>query len=70
MLHDMHHELARRTYGGIDVRLLWDALRDRILVRYRDARTGDAFTTEVPKAEALRAFEHPNAYRPVTAVAA
>ena len=33
------------------------------LVRYKDTRTGDAFSTQVPNAEALEAFRHPNAYR-------
>jgi len=66
----MHHELATRSYDGIVVRLLWDSLRDRVIVRYRDARTGEAFAAEVPKSEAMTAFEHPNVYRPVTAVAA
>lgn len=60
----MHHELARRSHDGLVVRLLWDALRDRVIVRYRDIRTGDAFTAEVPRDQALAAFEHPNAYRP------
>jgi hypothetical protein len=63
MVTPMHHELAQRTEDGIVVRLLWDEATDRVLVRYTDTRTGDAFSTEVPNAEALEAFRHPNAYR-------
>jgi hypothetical protein len=66
----MHHELAHRIEDGIVVRLVWDETNDRVIVRYRDSRTGDAFASDVPKAEALEAFRHPNAYRPEFAVAA
>jgi hypothetical protein len=67
----MHHELAKRSDDGIVVRLVWDSLHDRVIIRYRDQRTGDTFATDVPKTRALKAFEHPNAYRPLypTAVA-
>ena len=57
-------ELAQRTQNGLIVRLLWDSLRDCVILRYRDLQTGDAFVAEVPKADALAAFKHPNAYRP------
>ena len=60
----MLQELAKRNDDGILVRLLWDPLRDRVIVRYRDERTGDAFAADVPKSDALKAFRHPNAYRP------
>jgi hypothetical protein len=60
----MFHELAKRSRDGILVRLLWDASGDRVIVRYRDNKTGDAFAAEVPKAHALTAFSHPNVYRP------
>ena len=67
----MHRELAKRANDGIIVRLVWDEHRDRILLRYRDSRTGEAFVAEIPRAEALNAFNHPNVYRlghgPVTA---
>jgi hypothetical protein len=65
----MQHELARRSDDGIVVRLVWDALEDCVLVRYRDGRTGDAFTARVPRHRALNAFRHPNAYRPRLAAA-
>jgi hypothetical protein len=56
-------ELARRTESGIIVRLLWDKARGQALIRYRDRRTGEAFTADVPNPRALDAFRHPNAYR-------
>lgn len=62
-------ELAERRSGGLVVRLLWDPDRDQTLLRYRDTRTGDGFVTDVPKALALSAFDHPNAYRPTEAAA-
>ena len=57
-------ELAQRTQNGLIVRLLWDSIPDRIILRYHDLRSGDEFTAEVPKAHALAAFNHPNVYRP------
>lgn len=59
-----------RTRQENVVRLLWDSLRDSVLVRYRDDRSGDRFVAEVPKSQALVAFHHPNAYRPAGLVAA
>ena len=64
MVTPMHHELAQRNEDGIVVRLIWDEGNDQVLVRYKDTRTGDAFSIQVPNAEALEAFRHPNAYRP------
>jgi hypothetical protein len=60
----MQRELAKRIDHGIVVRLLWDSLHDRVLVKFRDTRSGDAFVAEVPKAQAMNALDHPNAYRP------
>ena len=60
----MLHELAKRNHDGIVVRLLWDSLRDSVVVRYRDERTGDRFVADVPKSQALAAFHHPNVFRP------
>jgi hypothetical protein len=70
ILQRMLHELAKRSHDGIVVRLLWDSLRNRVLIRYRDDRSGDSFVTDIPKSEALAAFHHPNAYRPVELAAA
>lgn len=58
----MQHQL--RSDNGIVVRLLCDSLSDRVIVRYRDLQTGDAFAANVPKGQALTAFRHPNAFRP------
>lgn len=66
----MYLELAERSHGGIVVRLLWDALGDRVILRYRDQRTGERFTCEVPASRALEAFHHPNAFRADAALVA
>jgi hypothetical protein len=58
------HELAERKEYGILVRLLWDPERGQAVIRYRDRRSGEAFTVDVPNPRALEAFRHPNAYRP------
>jgi len=57
-------ELAQRRQNGLIVRLLWDSIRDCVILRYRDSQSGDCFSAEVPKAHALAAFNHPNVYRP------
>jgi len=64
MLRRMYRELASRLDDGILVRLFWDVPRDQAIVRYRDSRTRERFTMRVPKAKALEAFRHPNAFRP------
>jgi hypothetical protein len=61
------YELAARSECGIRVRLLWDSVRNQVLLRYRDTTNGDRFFAEVPNAAALSAFRHPNAYRPPAA---
>jgi hypothetical protein len=61
----MVYELAERRQNGLIVRLLWDSLRDAVILRYRDRASDDAFVTEVPRTQALVAFKHPNAYRPL-----
>jgi hypothetical protein len=63
----MTYELAQRCDSGILVRLLWDAARDQVVLRYRDLRREDSFVTDVPNTDALAAFEHPNVYRPALA---
>jgi len=60
----MIYELAARSQSGVTVRLVWDAARNQIVLRYRDGDAGDAFVTDVPNKNALSAFHHPNAYRP------
>lgn len=58
------YELAERRGNGLIVRLLWDSARNQVVLRYRDRDTGDAFVTDVPNPKALRAFRHPNVFRP------
>jgi len=56
-------ELDRRINDGIDVRLLWSAEDDRLVVAVDDAKTGESFTVEVrERAKALEVFRHPYAY--------
>jgi hypothetical protein len=56
-------ELDSRRSDRIDVRLLWDALDDRLVVAVRDERTGDDFTVAVRAGERPRdVFLHPYAY--------
>lgn len=55
-------ELDHRQSDGIDVRLLWDATDDRIIVAVSDAKSGDAFDIEVERHQALHAFHHPYAH--------
>jgi hypothetical protein len=60
-------ELDHRTNDGIDVRLLWHQLEDRVLVAVSDARTGEEFTVDVaPTQRAYDVFHHPYAYAPET----
>jgi hypothetical protein len=66
----MLYELAKRTQDGLVVRLLWDALRNQVVLGYRDERSGERFRVDVPNARALDAFDHPNAYRPRAALPA
>ena len=66
----MLRELARRSADGLVIRLFWDSERDEVLLTFRDRRTGDRFGVEVPRACALRAFEHPCAFRPADSYAA
>ena len=58
-------ELAERKSSGLVVRLLWDDGRNQIVLRYVDVRTGESFAADVPNGSALKAFEHPNLYRPL-----
>jgi hypothetical protein len=60
-----HHlrDLDHRRADGIEVRLLWNRRNGRVLVAVSDARTGDAFSVEVPaSARPLDVFHHPYAY--------
>jgi hypothetical protein len=57
------HELHQRVNDGIDVRLLWNSLTNRVAVTVADQRTGEFFELDVvDPADALIAFYHPYAY--------
>lgn len=65
--------LAERENNGILVRLFWDERAEPgadVILRYRDERTGRAFTSRPPRERALEAFYHPNAYAPALPEAA
>ena len=55
-------ELAERSGNGITVRLWWESDTDEVTVTYLDDRTGESFTLCPARAQAMDAFEHPNAY--------
>jgi hypothetical protein len=57
------HELDQRSNDGIDVRLLWNSLTNRVSVAVEDQRTGEFFELHaVDPKDALIAFHHPYAY--------
>jgi hypothetical protein len=56
-------ELDSRLTGGVQVRLLWSPLDDRLWVAVRDRRTGEAFRIDVRAGERPQdVFVHPFAY--------
>ncbi len=55
-------ELDHRFNDGLDVKLLWNSLTDRISIAVEDERTGEFFELEVDPEDALSAFYHPYAY--------
>ena len=63
--HVRFRELAFRESDGISVRLYWDSLENEVFVSVRDDRNGDDFVLSPPKHEALSAFHHPYAVRPI-----
>jgi hypothetical protein len=57
------HELDQRSNDGIDVKLLWNSLTNRVTVAVEDQRTGESFELRpVDPEDALAAFHHPYAY--------
>ena len=63
MMTNTFRELDRRVHDRIDVRLLWRARDDRVIVAVADGKTGERFSVEVRDAErALDVFRHPFAY--------
>jgi hypothetical protein len=55
-------ELSRRSNGGIDVRLFWDAVTGQITVRVSDRHEGTSFELSPRPEVALDAFHHPYTY--------
>ena len=58
-----YRELDHRVSDGIDVRMLWDAATDRVVIAVEDARTGESLSIDVRAGDsALDVFRHPFAY--------
>ncbi len=60
--HRTTRELDHRVNDGLDVKLLWNSLTDRVSVAVQDERTGEFFEFGVDPGDALIAFNHPYAY--------
>ena len=59
-------ELAQRTGDGVEVTLLWNAVRDRVWVQVWERGRDNAFEVPVAADHALNAFYHPYAYAALT----
>jgi hypothetical protein len=57
-------ELASRNDGSQVVRLMWDPARDQTVLRFRDEERDETIIVDVPKGEALTAFNNPRDYLP------
>jgi hypothetical protein len=57
-------ELASRNDGSRVVRLMWDPARDQTVLRFRDEETDETVVVDVPKEQALAAFNNPRDYLP------
>ena len=55
-------ELDYRAGDGLEVKLLWSPLTNRLSLKVFDSKTGDDFEFEVSSDEAVDAFHHPYAY--------
>jgi hypothetical protein len=55
-------ELDRRANDGIEVRLMWNAVANEVMVAVHDSRTEESFELPVAGADALDAVHHPYAY--------
>jgi hypothetical protein len=55
-------ELAYRENDGLQVTLLWDALRDQLSVSVVDTKNGEFFTLKAARDKALDVFHHPFSY--------
>ncbi|MGI8607004.1 MAG: hypothetical protein ACR2L0_07620 [Gaiellaceae bacterium] len=57
-------ELASRKDGDRIVRLMWDPARDQTVLRFRDDERDETVVVDVPREEALAAFNNPRDYLP------
>jgi YD repeat-containing protein len=57
-------ELASRNDDGHVVRLMWDPARDQTVLRFRNEETDETVIVDVPKEEALTAYNNPRDYLP------
>jgi hypothetical protein len=66
---DTMRELAHRVTDGIDVKLFWRKVDNRLTVRVRDTRSSDSFELEAPRDQALDVFYHPYAHAALRRIA-
>jgi hypothetical protein len=55
-------ELSRRTSGALVIALVWDAIKDAVILSVDDLSTGDRIRVEPPRGQERYAFEHPFGY--------
>ena len=55
-------ELAHRVSGGVEVRLLWNVLENRLAVTVSDLRSGETLVIDTEHSHALEVFYHPYAH--------
>jgi hypothetical protein len=57
-----YRELAFRANDGLEVRLLWNAREDRLVVAVSDEHSGEHFVLDAASDKALETFYHPFAH--------
>jgi hypothetical protein len=57
-------ELAHRSSGGLEIRLLWDSEDGSVMLEVWQPQTDERFTFVVAPRDALEAFYHPFAHLP------
>jgi hypothetical protein len=55
-------ELDRRSFGAVEIRLLWRPERDTVTILLENERNGRAVELTVHASEAVEALEHPFVY--------
>jgi len=61
-IHERERELDFRFSAGIEVRLLWNQLSQKLRVTAFDTTTGEELEIPAPPERALDVFHHPFAY--------